>query len=188
MPSLKLIFGPMFAGKTTELLRCIRILKIINKEYIIISPSIDNRINEDTIVSHNSEKEQCIKLNSLSDIYENDFYKSNCNNIDTIFIDEGQFFSDLKDITIQLLEKENKNIVISGLIGDYNRNKFGQMIDLIPYGAEIIQLTSLCLYCMDGTPAYFSHRKDLSDEQIHIGSNDIYVSLCRKHYLESCNK
>jgi thymidine kinase len=180
MPTLKLIIGPMFAGKTTELLRHIRMLKVINKQYLIIKPIIDNRTDDLSIVSHDFDKQECIKLSSLQDIYREDL-----RDIDTIFIDEGQFFDDLKEIVVRLLEKDNKNIIISGLVGDYNRNKFGQILDLIPYGAEILQVNALCLHCMDGTNALFSHRKTNSDEQVLIGAKDEYVSLCRKHYLEN---
>lgn len=180
MPSIKLIIGPMFAGKTTELLRYIRMLKVINKQYIIVKPSVDTRIDELSISTHNFDKEECIVLENMKDIY-----KLELDNIDTVFIDEGQFFNDLKEIVINLVEKENKNVIISGLVSDYNRNKFGQMLELVPYGAEIIQLNALCLYCMDGTSAIFSHRRQTSNEQVLIGAKDTYVSLCRKHYLES---
>ena len=180
MPTLELIIGPMFAGKSCELIRRIRILKVLNKKYIVVTPSIDNRYDNDMIVSHNFDKEPCIKLNNLQDIYSHDL------NVDTIFIDEGQFFTDLL-IVKNLVEKNNINVIVCGLVGDYNRNKFGQIVDLIPLCDNIITLKAMCLLCMDGTHGIFSHRKHKSPEQVLIGEKDSYISLCRKHYLELSN-
>ena len=182
MPTLELIIGPMFAGKSGELIRRIRILKVLNRKYIVISPLIDNRHDNNMIVSHNLEKESCIKLNNLNDIYLHDL-----NNVDTIFIDEGQFFTDLL-IVKKLVEINNINVIICGLVGDYNRNKFGQIAELIPLCDNIITLKAICSLCMNGTPGIFSHRKLFSDEQVLIGETDKYMSLCRKHYLESNNE
>jgi thymidine kinase len=186
MTNLDIIIGPMFAGKSCELIRRIRLLKVLKKEYIVIKPIIDNRydnLHDSTmIVSHNFDKEHCVVLSKLADIYEI------CNlddNIDTIFIDEGQFFPDLKLIVLQLVEKNNINVVISGLDGDSNRNKFGQILDLIPYCNTCTKINAACIKCLDGTPAPFSYRINQNDSQILIGESDLYMSLCRKHYLEN---
>ena len=177
MPILELIIGPMFAGKSCELIRRIRILKVLNKKYIVVSPRIDDRYDNNMIVSHNFDKEQCIKLNNLQDIYSHDL------NIDTIFIDEGQFFSDLI-VVKDLVETYNINVIVSGLIGDSNRKQFGQIVDLLPLADNIVTLKAMCLLCMDGTHGIFSHRKQKITDQILIGEKDTYSSLCRKHYLE----
>ena len=180
MPTLELIYGPMFAGKSCELIRRIRLLKVLNKKYCVVKPQIDTRYDSESIVSHNKESEQCIKLESMNSIYSIDI-----SIIDTIFIDEGQFFSDLKDVVIDLVENHNKNVVVAGLITDYHRNKFGQILDLIPFCDKSTQLNALCLYCMDGTPAIFSYRKqNINTDQILIGEKDVYISICRKHLLD----
>jgi thymidine kinase len=179
MSTLELIFGPMYAGKTCELIRRIRILKVLKQKYIIIKPSIDNRYIDNMIVSHNFDKEECTILNSMKDIYT----QTDLNEFDYIFIDEAQFFNDLTDNVITLVEKYKKNVVVAGLVADSSRNTFGQITDLIRFGAKITQLEALCLKCMDGTKAISSHRISESSEQIKIGSDDIYISVCRKHYM-----
>ena len=186
MGSLELIIGPMFAGKSCELFRKIRILKVLNKPYVVIKPIIDTRDQLDIITSHNFDKEPCFILSNLKDIY-NTIDASYFDNIDTILIDEGQFFNDLKEIVLELVEKYNKNIIISGLDGDFNRNKFGHLLDLIPYSDKCTKLSAMCLKCKDGTPGIFSHRINISDNQICIGASDKYISVCRKHYMELKN-
>ena len=178
--SLILIVGPMFAGKTHELQRLIQQEKTLNSNYIIIKPGIDNRYEQNMVVSHNMNKEPCLVLNKMDEIY----ILIKDKNIKRIFIDEGQFFSDLKDVVIDLVEKYKMHIVVSGLDGDFHRNKFGQMLDLIPYCDSITKLSALCLNCNDGTPAIFSHRINKSDDQVLIGEKNSYISVCRKHYNE----
>ena len=102
-------------------------------------------------------------------------------NIHTLFIDEAQFFDNLKENVLGILEKLNINIVIVGLDGDFNRNKFGEILDLIPYCDTCQKITALCKECNDGTPALFTHRNNKNNDQIEVGNN--YVSLCRYHYL-----
>lgn len=179
MPKLDLIFGPMFAGKSTELIRRIRQLNILNKKYLSIKPVIDNRYSDNEIVSHNNDRIHCYSYDTI-----NDFINIvNLNNIDTVFIEEGQFFTDLKDGVLRLVEEFGCNVVVVGLDGDSNRNKFGQILDLIPYCDSCKKITALCKRCNDGTPAIFSHRNNQNENQIEVGVAD-YESLCRKHYLE----
>ncbi len=184
MATLDIIIGPMFAGKSCELIRRIRLLKVLKKEYIVIKPKIDNRYDNlsdsNMIVSHNFDKEHCIVLEKLDHIFKNDLV-----NINTIFIDEGQFFNDLIDVVKKLVEIYKINIVVSGLDGDSNRNKFGQILDLIPLSNTCTKINAACIMCLDGTPAPFSFRKNNNNEQILIGAGDLYMSLCRKHYLEN---
>jgi thymidine kinase len=120
MGRLELIYGPMFSGKSTELIRRIRILKSINKKILVIKPIIDNRysettnkqllddtilennINNSAIVSHNKDTEECLTVIKLDDII--DEYLLNYN---VIIVDEAQFFNNLKKIVLHWVEKLN---------------------------------------------------------------------------------
>jgi thymidine kinase len=176
--SLQLVIGPMFSGKSTELIKIIRTLKVINRKYIVIKPLIDDRYEKNYIVSHNKESEECIVGNDLNDILDEEI-----NQYQTIIIDEGQFLKNLKNKTLYWVEKLNKHVVIGGLDGDFKRNPIGEILELIPYADDYKKLKALCKVCNDGTPAIFSHRICQSDEQILIGAGDSYIPLCRKHYL-----
>jgi|SaaInlStandDraft_6_1057023.scaffolds.fasta_scaffold01970_6 thymidine kinase len=185
MPQLDIIFGPMFAGKSTELIRRIRQLKTLDKKYIVIKHYIDNRYSKNHIVSHNNDKETCIKFNTIKQVYNYLINDNNYKSIDTLFIDEAQFFEDLKKYVLLILEQLKLNIIIVGLDGDFNREKFGEILDLIPYCDSCKKINALCKECNDGTPAIFTHRKNHNNKQIEIGNN--YISLCRYHYLKYNN-
>jgi thymidine kinase len=77
--------------------------------------------------------------------------------------------------------KNNKVVYVCGLDGDFERKKFGEILDLIPLCDKVNKLTSLCSICKDGTPALFSMRTTNEKEQTVIGSNN-YLPVCRMCY------
>jgi len=179
---LELIIGPMFSGKSTEIIRRIRLLKIINKKIIVIKPNIDNRYHETKITSHNFESADCIVLPCLNDL------NIDITNYDTIIIDEAQFFNDLKSVVINWLENYNIDIIITGLDGDFEKNPIGQILELIPHAEKCKKINSLCNLCNDGTEGCFSFRKVESKNKILVGGVESYIPVCRKHYNELKNK
>ena len=89
---------------------------------------------------------------------------------------------------MKLLEEFNKNVVLTGLDGDFKREPFGEILDLIPKCNTCIKKNALCKICKDGTKAIFSHRMSKFDNnQILVGSDKLYQSVCRKHYMELNN-
>jgi thymidine kinase len=95
-------------------------------------------------------------------------------------INEGQFFADLYETVLDML-KCNKKVYICGLDGDFERKKFGQMLDLIPHCDHVIKMSSLCSLCKNGTRGIFSMRLSDEKQQTLIGS-DNYVPVCRNCY------
>ena len=180
MGKLEIFLGPMFAGKSTEIIRRIRKMKFIGKKILVVKPQIDNRYNEDKITSHDYETADCIIVTNLSELNVKDY--------NTIIIDEGQFFNDLKEYVISWVDIFDINVVVAGLDGDFQRQPIGQMLELIPYAESCIKLNALCSKCKDGTNASFTHRIIHSNEQILIGGSDTYIPLCRKCYLNMNKK
>jgi thymidine kinase len=178
---LELIIGPMFSGKSTHLIRKIRLAKIINKKVLVIKPLIDNRYIENKIVSHSFESEECCTVELLSELH------NKINEYDLIIIDEGQFFKDLKDAVVEWVEKCKKEVIVGGLDGDFKRNPIGQILELIPYSDKCKKISSLCRYCNNGNSAYFSHKLINNNEQVQIGGAELYTSLCRHHYWQFNN-
>ena len=126
--TLDIILGPMFSGKSFELIRRIRLLKILEKKFMVVKPLIDNRYSKENVIcTHNYDKEDCVCIQKLEECFSYDLSE-----IDSIFIDEGQFFPDLKNCVIKFVEEFNINVIITGLDGDFQRKPFGQILDLIP--------------------------------------------------------
>lgn len=175
---LDIIIGPMFSGKSCELIRRIRLLKILEKPYLVLKPKIDIRYSYDSkIVTHNNDSEHCIMISDLKEC-KGDLYDK----ADTIFIDEAQFFKELKDFVLEAVESDNKNVVLTGLDGDYQRKPFGQILELIPFSDTCVKQTALCKICKDGTPGLFSKRITNDESQILVGGTESYIPVCRRHY------
>lgn len=178
-PSLSIILSPMCAGKSTELIRRLSVYSAMNLPVVYINSILDTR---GTIFStHNSTVTtlgtiQAIKVSLLSD--------SVVSNYKVIGIDEAQFFDDLKEFVIEQVEVNRKIVIVAGLNGDFRRNLFGKITDLIPYCDSITKLSSFCSLCIKNgviTSAPFTKRIDEHNmDQIVIGGSDVYIPVCRQ--------
>lgn len=200
---LELIIGPMFSSKTSSLLEIYKQCKFCNIPVSIINHSIDKRYHDTMISSHDKIMAPCIQANKLNEVWSNKSFLDCCTeglckeglcenkrestaahkslrNSDVILINEGQFFPDLYEVVIDMLN-HNKKVYICGLDGDFERKKFGAILDLIPLCDKVNKLTSLCSLCRDGTRGIFSMRLTNETEQTLVGS-DNYIPVCRSCY------
>lgn len=180
-PSLHLTIGCMYAGKTTKLINTYREADKNNFKSIILTHSSENRYSIDEISTHDNQTLPCVKYSTIHSFIENE--TKFINSSDIILIDEAQFFTDLTDVLI-LVEKYKKQVHVFGLDGDYKRTKFGSILDIIPLCDTIEKITSNCM-CND--TAIFSNRIVHNNEQILVGSVDIYEPLCRSCYVKKNN-
>ena len=171
---LELILGSMFSGKTSKLLEIYKECNFCNIPVSIINHSFDKRYHESMMSTHDKSMAPCLQVMELNELKDN----TTLLNSDVILINEGQFFTDLYEFTVTMLNN-NKKIYICGLDGDFERRKFGYILDLIPLCDKVIKLTSLCSKCKNGTPGIFSMRLSSETEQTVIGS-DNYIPVCRK--------
>ena len=182
---LEIILGPMYSKKTSRLIDLYKQYTFCNIPVTIINHCADTRYHETMLSSHDKVMVPCIQTDNISDIWfkkESPHYIQ-VQNAQIILINEAQFFGDLYDCVMDML-KENKRIYIAGLDGDFERKKFGQMIDLIPMCDKITKLTALCNLCKDGTAGIFSLRLTKEKQQMLIGT-DNYIPVCRKCYTKN---
>ena len=190
---LEIILGGMYAGKTSRLVEIYKQCNFCNISVAVINHSIDNRYDDDLLSTHDQVKIPCIKTEKLSDIWTDhinldedvslvprikDKFKVATSRV--ILINEGQFFPDLEEFVKKILLNDKK-VYICGLDGDFERKKFGQILDLIPLCDKVTKLTSLCSICKNGTPGIFSKRITSEKEQTVVGS-DNYIPVCRSCY------
>lgn len=191
---LEIILGGMYAGKTSHLVEIYKKCKFCNISVAVINHSIDNRYDEELLSTHDQIKIPCIKTEKLFDVWiegiislEDDIKhipritdKLKVVTSNVILINEGQFFPDLFDF-VNILLKEGKKVYVCGLDGDFERKRFGTILDLIPLCDKVTKLTSLCSLCKNGTPGIFSMRLTNETDQTVVGS-DNYIPVCRKCY------
>ena len=177
MGYLEIILGPMFAGKTTKLIEKYRECIFLMKKVCVINYEEDKRYDDVKLSSHDLVKIDSTNLKNISDIFSNDEIMK----AEIFLINEGQFFPDLYFSVKKLVDELNKTVYVYGLDGDYKREKFGEILDLIPICNKVKKLTALCNMCKDGTKAYFTKRITNEKEQKVIG-NDNYIAVCRNCY------
>jgi len=176
---LELIVGPMYAGKSTELIRIINRYKCLKKKIIIINHMFNNRYGSTGLTTHNKESiDNCIIVDKLCNI-DNDII----DNTDVIIIEELQFFQDAYNIITNWCDIKHKTVIAAGLDGDFLKNPFGDVLKLIPHAEKITKLSALCKKCGDGTLAHFTKRITNDSQTTLVGSDDIYEAVCRKHFL-----
>ena len=172
--SIEVICGPMFSGKTEELIRRLVRGQIAKKNVFIFKHSTDNRYSEDYIVSHNKNKIKCYSIADAKQIVE--FSK----NIDIIGIDEAQFFDASIIEVCNKLANEGKRIIIAGLDRDYKAIPFGPIANLLAHADYITKLSAICMAC--GNQATYSQRLTNEDNQILVGESEKYEARCRNCY------
>jgi thymidine kinase len=174
---LELIIGPMYSGKTSEILKIYKQCNFCNIPVSIINHTIDKRYHDTMVSNHDKIMAPCLQGCLLEDIWSE---SENLRNSEVILINEGQFFPDLYNGVVNMLNN-NKKVYVCGLDGDFERKKFGAILDLIPLCDKVVKLTSLCSLCKDGTPGIFSMRLTNELEQTVVGSEN-YIPVCRKCY------
>lgn len=176
--SIEVVCGPMFAGKTEELIRRIKRLQYAKKNVLVFSPSIDNRYATDAIVSHDMQKVKAYQISNPIDILK--YIK---NDIDAVVIDETQFF-DNKIIDIaDYLADQGIRVIIGGLDLDFRGEPFGPMPYLLAKAEQVTKLTAICP--ISGEPATRTQRiingspANYNDSTVLIGAKESYEPRTR---------
>ena len=173
---IEVICGPMFSGKTEELIRRLVRAQIAKQRVAIFKPNIDSRFAADYIVSHNQRKIKSIQVQQTNKIL--DFQ----NKADVFGIDEAQFFDTSIVQVCTNLANSGKRVVIAGLEKDYLAQNFGSMPDLLVNAEYITKVNAICMRC--GDTANFSHRISPEKKQVVVGEIDKYEALCRRCYIK----
>lgn len=176
---LEVICGPMFSGKSEELIRRLRRAKIAKQHVATFKPSIDNRHSVESIVSHNGST---VNAHSLADsLTIIDIVKRD--SIDVIGIDEVQFFPQEIITVICSLVDQGKRVIVGGLDRDFRGVPFGSVPTLLAIADKITKLHAICCVCsrdagfsqrlINGEPACYD------DPIIMIGAQESYQARCR---------
>lgn len=175
---IEVITGPMFAGKSEELIRRVKRLEYAHKKMLVFKPKMDNRYAENEIVSHSHLKTKSINIEKAREILP---YITK--EIDAVIIDEVQFLdSEIVSIVDQLAD-EGKRVIVAGLDRDFRGEPFKNIPELLSLAEEITKLTAICVCC--GAPATRTQRivngkpASYDDPIIIVGASETYEPRCR---------
>jgi thymidine kinase len=179
---IEVVCGPMFAGKTEELIRRIKRLEYAKQNVLVFKPKIDTRYALEEIVSHNLSKKPSIIIDKSVEILK--YIKDDTN---AVVIDEVQFFdNDIIEIAENLAD-HGIRVIVGGLDSDFRGEPFGPMPQLLARAEFVTKLTAICV--KSGLPATRTQRiingkpANYHDPIILVGANESYEPRSR-HYHE----
>lgn len=176
---IQLILGPMFSGKTTELIRRLKRFQFAKHKCLIIKYHRDQRYTEkNEITTHDHQKMAAAACVKLDDLKRNHNLLSEYS---VIGIDEGQFFPDTVTFAEEMANL-GKTVIVAALDGSYQRTPFGNILNLIPLSESVIKLTAVCMICFQ--EASFTKRIGAEKELEVIGGAEKYMAVCRQCYMK----
>ncbi|MGB0165541.1 MAG: thymidine kinase [Luteibaculum sp.] len=169
---LEIIVGPMFSGKSEELIRRIKRAKLANRKVACYKSNIDKRYSVNEIVSHDNRRQKSKTLSSLKEILSE--------TADFIAVDEIQFFPESELEILVQLANSGKTIIVAGLDMDYTGAAFPSTAKAMAMADEVLKLKAICMEC--GEEAGFSKRLSTQTDTILVGEKQHYQARCRKHF------
>ena len=181
---IEVICGPMFSGKTEELLRRIRRAQIAHQPTVIFKPSTDTRYNKDAVTSHDSNALPSVTVANSHEILN--YLRMQPRPITVVAIDEVQFFDASLPRMCSELADAGIRVIAAGLDLDFKGEPFGCMPELLARAEEVTKLHAVCMET--GRPAHFSHRIAGGNSTVEIGEKDLYIPLTRQAFVEARKK
>jgi thymidine kinase len=170
---IEIVCGPMFSGKSEELIRRLRRARIARKRVQVFKPTLDDRYSLDEIVSHGDQRMKSDVVQSAREILGKIDWRTQ-----VIGVDESNFFGpDLVDVASQLADS-GKQVIIAGLDTDYLGRPFSPMPQLLCLAESITKMLAICMRC--GNPAKHTQRLVESDALIVVGATGMYEARCRR--------
>jgi thymidine kinase len=175
--NIELILGPMFSGKTTELLRRVERHQIAKRKCAVVKHLIDTRYSDNDIVTHSNQSQPstfiCARLETiLCKLLE----------YDVIAIDEGQFYPDIVE-SCEFLANNCKIVIVAALNGTYDRKPFGRTLELVSMSESIVKLNAVCMHCFQD--AAFTKRLGKEQHDVDIGGSEKYNAVCRNCFFKT---
>ncbi len=167
---IEVISGPMFSGKSEELIRRLKRARIARQRVACYKPDIDLRYHRTSIASHSAQTHEAITVATTEELKADLFPR--LHEIEVIGIDEAQFFDPaLVPLTVELVHL-GKRIILAGLDTTFAAEPFGPIPALLAISDEVTKLSAVCMVC--GAPAIHTQRLGQSQELVLVGATGLY--------------
>ena len=174
---LEVVCGPMFSGKSEELIRRLRRAEIAGQRALILKPRIDDRYDIGHVVSHAGAKMRAVAVTRPDEIV------ALVEGYDAVGIDEVQFFAPEIVLVVDTLVERGLRVVAAGLDQDFRGLPFGAMPELLCRAELVDKLQAVCHRC--GGPATMTQRlvdgrpAPADGATIVVGALEQYEARCR---------
>ncbi|MEQ8272746.1 MAG: thymidine kinase [Deltaproteobacteria bacterium] len=175
---IEVICGPMFSGKTEELLRRLRRVRIARQKVQVFKPEIDQRYSVREVVSHDDERTDAIPVRTARELKARVLPDT-----EVVGIDEAQFFDEALIAVADELATEGRRVVVAGLDTDYRSEPFEPIPQLMARAEYVTKLLAICVRC--GNPANRTLRNVGGEARVEVGAAERYEAVCRACYAEA---
>lgn len=179
---IEVIVGPMYSGKSEELIRRVRRANIAKQKVQVFKHSVDDRYSKADVVSHCGNKVEAIPVKDSAELLEKLEKDTK-----VVAIDEVQFFENGITHTIEELAERDIRVICAGLDMDFRGEPFGPIPRLVAVAEKVDKINAICLVC--GNPATRTQRlingkpAKYSDPIVLVGAQDSYEARCRKCHI-----
>lgn len=170
---IEAICGPMFSGKSEELIRRLRRAVIARKRIQVFKPAMDDRYSPGEIVTHGDVRMSSLPVDSADEILRRVDWQAQ-----VIGIDESNLFGSPLVSVVNQLADCGKRVIVAGLDTDFMGRPFAPMPELLAVAESITKMLAICVRC--GNPAKHTQRLVESDDLIVVGAADSYEARCRR--------
>jgi thymidine kinase len=170
---IEVVCGPMFSGKSEEVIRRLRRAMIARKRVQVFKPALDRRYSDSEIVSHADSRMGSEVISSAAEILNLLDWRTQ-----VVGIDEANFLGNELVGVAQQLADSGKQVIIAGLDTDYMGRPFPPMPELLCLAESITKTLAICLRC--GNPAKHTQRLEGGEELIVVGAAGAYEARCRR--------
>jgi len=171
---IQLILGPMFSGKSTELIRRLKRYEVAQYKVLIVKYAKDTRYDETSIATHDRQLLPAVSATKLTHL------TCRARDYDVIGVDEAQFFPDVLEWSEEMANC-GKVVLLAALDGTFQRKPFPNILELVALAENVIKLSAVCMNCF-GEAAYTKRTSEEEGIEV-IGGADKYMAVCRNCYF-----
>ena len=175
---LEVITGPMFSGKSEELIRRLKRARIARQRVACYKPDIDLRYHRTAIASHSSQTHEASVITTVEDLRAQ--LAPQLEEVDVVGIDEAQFLDpSIIPLALELVAL-GKRVLLAGLDTTFANEPFGPVPALMALADKVTKLSAVCMVC--GQSAIHTQRLGASQELVVVGAAGLYEARCRAHF------
>ncbi|MDI6638878.1 MAG: thymidine kinase [Bacillota bacterium] len=179
---IEAIVGPMYSGKTEELIRRVRRARIAGLEVQVFKPAIDDRYSVQQVSSHAGGRIDAILVTRAVEVL-----RTSAGAADVVAIDEAQFFDEAIVRVCDTLAENGARVIVAGLDTDFRGEPFIQVAKVMAIADHVTKLDAVCEVC--GAPATRSQRiingvpANFDDPIVLVGAKESYQARCRRCHV-----
>ena len=175
---IETIVGPMFSGKSEELIRRLKRARIARQRVACFKPDIDLRYHRSSIASHSSHTHEASTIANVEDLRAALYPQ--LAEVEVVGIDEVQFFDPaIIPFALELVAL-GKRVLMAGLDTTFSNEPFGPVPNLMALADKVTKLSAVCMVC--GQAAIHTQRLGQSQELVVVGAAGLYEARCRTHF------